>query len=305
MMPGFCVCVPARDEAGTIATLLRALAEQTVTGPVRVALCVNNSSDATAAVAMQAAASSGGRIDLTCETVTFAAPNAHAGSARRAAMDLGDRLLRSDDDMLISTDADCRPPPEWIEAIMACADDRTVIGGRIVLDEDEPLPAPFVALRERFDRYWATVREVEDRVDPSPHDPQPRHGDHTGASLALSRGLYRRAGGVPVVETGEDRALVDAAIGSGGRLVHPVTVWTRTSARTTGRATGGMAADMQRMARDATNGAIPMVPAFAHWEERALWRRGMRAVLPKGASLALLERQLAPMPADMPLPDDG
>ena len=299
-MRRYCVCVPARDEETRVPTLLEALVQQTLPGAVIVSLCVNNSHDRTAAVARDVAARHRGRLDLRIDERTFADDLAHAGSARRAAMESGANALADPEAVLISTDADCRPPVDWIDAILAATDDDSIVGGRIRLDDAEAVPADILALRARFDRYWETVRAIEDEVDPSPWDLPPRHGDHTGASLALTVGLYRRAGGVPPIATGEDRALVAAAQAVGGRLIHPASVWTRTSARADGRAAGGMADDMARLHAGVAARAEPLVPDFAHWRRRAHWRRDMRSST--ASALGLAEAALPPMPHDMPLP---
>jgi hypothetical protein len=220
-------------------------------------------------------------------------------------MDCGAALVGRTGSALVSTDADCRPPADWIDAILkAIQDDDTIVGGRIVLDDAEPLEPALRALQWRWDRYWDQVRAIEDAIDPVAWDPPPRHGDHTGASLALTVGLYRRAGGVPLTPTQEDRGLVDAAIAAGGRLVHPPSVWTRVSARTVGRAAGGMAEDMRRRAACAAEGTAPSVPDFEHWVARAKWRNFMRR---RCSAMELLaqERSLPPMPHDMRLPDFG
>lgn len=299
-MRAFCVCVPARNEAKHIATLIEALSTQTIAQPVRLALCVNNSDDDTLGVAQSAAEASDGCVLLDAIELTFPPLLAHAGSARRAAMDLGAERI-GDGGLLISTDADCRPPPQWIAAILMAAEhDDLIVGGRIDLDDREPAPSPLFVLKRRFDRYWAQVRAIEDAIDPQAWDPAPRHGDHTGASLALSVALYRQAGGVPLLATGEDRALVDAAIALGGRLVHPITVSTRVSARTVGRAANGMALEMRRWIEAIGDGRAPLVPAFDHWRERANWRRRMRA---RQADIADAERLLPAMPCDMALPE--
>lgn len=298
-----CVCIPARNEAAHIGVLLTALADHCLSVPLFVALCVNNSTDSTSAVAKRAASAAGGRLMLEIVEKWFAPAQAHAGSARRAAMELGASLLPDEDDVLISTDADCRPPSDWVANNVAFAETDTIVGGRIILDETEKSSDPrLCSLYARFDAYWSTVREIEDEIDPVPWDRPPRHGDHTGASLAMSVGLYRRAGGVPLLQTGEDRALVDSAIAAGGRLVHPVAVWTRASGRTAGRATGGMADDLRRWLMLADCGEAPRVPAFAHWVERAVWRRQQRMRGSAGA-IAMTERDLPPMPLDMALPD--
>jgi hypothetical protein len=281
--------------------LLEALAQQTLTSPINVALCVNNSTDGSAEAA-QAAANADVRLRLNLLTCDFPPELAHAGSARRAAMDLGAEWLNIDDALLVSTDADCRPPADWLEANLAHAGPKRIVGGRIELDEREADTWPLLFdLRDRFDDYWSKVREIEDAVDPVQWDLPPRHGDHTGASLALTAGLYRAAGGVPLTPSGEDRALVVAALAVGGELIHPQTIWTRTSARPEGRADGGMAEEMRRWLAAGSDGVDPKVPAFHHWQSRALWRRAMRRALDPG-ELMLAEAKLPAMPCEMSLP---
>lgn len=304
MTPAFCVCVPARNEAARLPALLGALAEQTIAGPIPVALCINNSDDGSAAVASKAALR-WPRLGLHIDERRFAADDAHAGSARRAAMDLGMSVLDADDGVLVSTDADCRPPSGWIEAILAAMAGDRIVGGRIVIDDLEPLPEPARRLRARWDRYWEAVRAIEDTIDPQADEVSPRHGDHTGASLALTIGLYRTCGGVPPIPNGEDRALVANAVEAGGRLVHPGSVWTRVSPRTEGRALDGMASDMARLLSDAATVAAPLVPSFAQWQERARWRQRLRQGSDGDRAVVRAERDLPPMPHDMPLPELG
>jgi hypothetical protein len=297
------VCIPARNEARRLPALLGALAAQDVSFPVNVALCINNSTDDSARVAQAAAARSGGRLRLNMSCQEFPPHLAHAGSARRAAMDLGADWLGDSDALLVSTDADCRPPQHWLSANLASAGAIRIVGGRIELDEAEAEQWPqLFALRRRFDDYWHKVREIEDEVDPLPWDLPPRHGDHTGASLALTVGLYRAAGGVALIASGEDRALVAAAVAAGGQLVHPAAVWTRTSARPTGRASGGMADEMNRWLASGQNGDRPHVPAYRQWHCRGLWRQALRPVLGQGL-LMRAEDNLPPMPQEMPLPE--
>lgn len=296
------VCVPARNEAKRLPVLLEALARQTLSSPVYIALCVNNSTDGTVEAAQAATAKVEGRLRLNLHICEFPPAHAHAGSARRAAMDLGADWFGDDNALLVSTDADCRPPADWLEANLANAGPMRIVGGRIELDELEADTWPLLFdLRSRFDDYWSKVREIEDGVDPVPWDPPPRHGDHTGASLALTAGLYRAAGGVPLIPSGEDRALVAAALAVGGELIHPQSVWTRTSARPVGRADGGMSEEMRRWLATGSDGVDPKVPAFHHWQSRALWRRAMRPALGPG-ELMLAEAKLPPMPCEMSLP---
>ncbi|WP_347812914.1 glycosyltransferase family A protein [Novosphingobium sp. PhB57] len=298
-----CVCVPARNEAKRLPILLSALAAQDWPVPVRIVIAVNNSQDASLEAIAQAQRLHEGRIDVHTLDVTFPEELAHAGSARRCAMDAGLALLGDPSrGVLVSTDADTRPPPRWLANIVAAlrrgAD---MVGGKIIIEDNEALPGPVSRLRSAWDRYWETVRKIEDALDPVAWDAPPRHGDHTGASLAIRADLYVRCGGVPLLKTGEDQALVNAALSKGARLAHPLNVYTFVSPRREGRASGGMAAAMNELFELAGKGEKPLAPAFEHWRERALWRRHLRA-MPGGAErIAAEEPFLAPMPHDMVL----
>jgi len=301
--PRFCVCVPARNEQQRLPVLLAALAAQDCPGPIPVAVCVNNSNDGSFEVVQSAAEQWRGRLEIIVDHRNFPPDQAHAGAARRAAMSAGlARLGAARDGVLISTDADARPPRQWLsanlEAVVAGAD---VVGGRLVLDETEDLPPAVLALHRIWDAYWWAVRAVEDEIDPLPHDPAPRHGDHTGASLAITIDAYRRAGGVPELRSGEDRGLVIAAQAQGARLVHPLSVWTRVSPRLSGRAVEGMAEHMARLFAQARDGEPVMAPDFSHWRRRAAWRRSQRSAAGGAARLPVLESQLEPMPLDLDL----
>jgi len=304
--PAFCVCIPARDEEDRLPRLLAALASQSVQGPIPVAICLNNCTDGSAAAVAEAGSRHAGRLTIAVDDLTFPSELAHAGSARAAAMALGLRQLPGGEGILITTDADARPPEDWVAANLAAIDSGDeIVGGKLVLDDGEPLADGVAEAIRLWHRYWEAVRAIEDELDPVAWDPPPRHGDHTGGSLALSAGLYRRAGGVPLLRTGEDRALVEAAIRVGGRLIHPVSVWNRVSARSQGRAENGMALVMRRLEDSLSRGEILRAPDLAHWRERALWRRRMRQKLGDVAALIEAERALPPMPEDADLATIG
>lgn len=299
----FCVCVPARNEAARLPVLLAALAAQDWPDPIMVAIGVNNTTDDSLSVIADAQRHHGDHLDIKTVVADFAPELAHAGSARKLAMDAGlARVAMAANGMLVSTDADSRPPPDWLRN-MAVAFNRgaDLVGGRIAIDEQEPLPQPVHALRVAWDAYWTAVRAIEDEIDPLPWDPAPRHGDHTGASLAIRADIYRMCGGVPLLASGEDGALVRAAVAMGARLAHPADVHIAVSPRLDGRAEGGMAIAMRQLYKVAEEGGRPMAPAFDHWRERALWRRRLRARADGHALIARREPLLPPMPHDMVL----
>lgn len=299
-----CICVPARNEAERLPAFLEAVAKQDWPGLICISIAVNNTTDDSLEKIAVAKALYADRLDIQVAVADFPAELAHAGSARRLAMTEGLRHLPNlETGVLVSSDADVRPPADWLRNIVAAfVRGADLVGGKIVIDEErEPLHQRVAALRQAWDDYWTQVREIEDRIDPLDWDPAPRHGDHTGASLAIRAGLYVACGGVPLMRTGEDLALVRAAVAKGGRLVHPADVHVLVSPRTDGRADGGMAAAMRELSEAAKGAARPMAPAFSHWVERAAWRRKWRQKPDGNGYIAQHEPSLPAMPHDMPL----
>lgn len=277
------VCIPARDEVRCLPRLLRSLAVQdgiSADAPLRVLIVANNCTDGTVAAvrAMQAAG----------ETTTLAIrlveahlerAEAHVGTARRMALDAGAAWLEADgcpDGVLLTTDADARVPRTWLVANLRALEGAEIVGGRLVIDPEDDTDPALADLHVRIERYWAAVRRIEDALDPPPYDPAPRHGDHTGASLALGVSLYRRVGGLPVLPRGEDNALVARVREAGGRLRHCPHVSVLVSDRAAGRAQGGMATEMVRRAATARAGLPYHLPAPSHWEAVIARRAALR-----------------------------
>ncbi|MEH3118041.1 MAG: glycosyltransferase [Methylorubrum populi] len=293
------VCVPARNEAERLPRLLRALAAQedfSATAPLKVVVLANNCGDGTveAVRALEAAGALDG-LALRLIEATLVGAEAHVGTARRRALDAGAAWLEAEgapDGALLTTDADARLAPGWVAANLRALRDAEIVGGRLVIDDEgedggEADPA-LAAFHARVERYWSGVRSLEDWLDPPPHDPAPRHGDHTGASLALRASLYRAVGGLPAIPRGEDNALVAAVQRAGGRLRHCPDVAVRVSARTAGRAEGGMATEMLRRARVVREGEAYRLPTAAHWQRIILRRAALRRAFRAGAAPAAL-----------------
>ena len=93
MTARFCICIPARNEAARLPVLFDALAAQSVAGTIPIALCINNSHDDSRAVAERAARNWHGRLALAILDRDLPPAEAHAGTARRIAMDLGLSLV--------------------------------------------------------------------------------------------------------------------------------------------------------------------------------------------------------------------
>jgi hypothetical protein len=213
------VAIPAKDEAERIADCLFALARQTWR-PEDVLLLANNCSDKTPEIALAMAPALPYRLHV--ESHDFPIQHANAGHARRLAMTRAERLVRPDG-ILITTDADAVPAPDWIErnnkAIAAGAD---LVCGRTVLSPSEAALIP--AHLHADDALESGMLELLDRIaatlDPDPADPLPRHSEAAGATLAVTCAAFRRAGGIPAVPSGEDRAFVRALARLDARIRH-------------------------------------------------------------------------------------
>lgn len=240
------IVIPARNEAKRIRACLTALAGQ-LPQRVRVVLVVNNTSDATEAIARQTAPQLGLDLDvLTCELTA----SQGVGTARRlgcahalAAMP----ALR----YLLSTDADCVVAEDWLVRNLAHLSNADAVCGKIAPIEAEAklLDGMDRLLLTQEGSYRQLVQAFYARHAGCP-DILGTHGEAAGASLALTRPAYLAAGGFEPMICGEDRSIIRTLRQTGHVVRHADDVQVRASCRLTGRAIGGMSdALKQRMAR--------------------------------------------------------
>jgi hypothetical protein len=236
------IAVPVRDEAEGLPGCLAALdvAAGLHDGPVVIFALVNGCIDGSVGVLRAARLR---HATLAWRRVTLPPGRAHAGWARRLALDAAADLLAAEDDLLLSTDADTCVDPRWIAATVAHveAGADAVAGRALTLRADRA--ALGVSAHRRLDmltRYYVAIDWLRARAAP-PADPWPRHYYEGGASMAMTLAAYRATGGAPTPPVGEDRALFAALARTGARVRHPIDVRVFTSCRTSGRAAGGMA----------------------------------------------------------------
>ncbi len=283
------VAVPARNEAERIPACLQALAAQVDAAgdplpadAFEVVVLANNCTDDTARVARSA----GVRLGLALQVLEVEHPpeQAHAGGARRAAMDAAaDRLERAGapGGAVLTTDADSRPRPDWLcLTLLALEAGADAVAGMVDLDAGEagegrrPLGAS--GLHGPEAEYADLLAEIASRLDPRPHDPWPNHIWTWGANLAVRADVYRAVGGLPPSPLAEDRAFADVLERGDLRLrrSREVRVWT--SPRIRGRAPGGMADLLAGGARPDDPCDAALEPAAAAFR-RALARGRARA----------------------------
>ncbi|MBD0415269.1 glycosyltransferase [Oryzicola mucosus] len=275
------VAIPAKNEQVLLPRLIAALARQTALSklhhPLQVVLVINNSDDGSLATALEAARRHTATLQLTIRCLDFPSSSAHVGSARRLAMDIA--ASREPSGVILTTDADAVPADDWVEQnLAAIALGADLVGGRIVGDKEEELRLGDGFLRRAHvhARYQELCDELAWLIDPLDHDPWPRHHDHTGASIAVRTTVYRAVGGMDPLPLREDIAFVSKARAAGFRLRHAPEVTVTVSARTHGRARGGMADCLKNWIRAEADGLPVLVDSPREVERRLRLRRALR-----------------------------
>lgn len=286
------VAIPARNEEDLLPRLVAALGRQTVldhlAAPLDVIVVLNNTTDGSLRALKHAAALSP-RLRLTVENATYPPDRAHVGTARARAMDLAAEA--SPAGVILTSDADAVPSRTWIEANLSAIDaGADIVGGRIVGDpgEEAQLGAGFQRRAGLYARCRALCDELAALVDPLPHDPWPRHSDHTGGSLAVRTEVYRAVGGMEPLPFREDVGFVSRVRAAGFLLRHPLEVEVTVSARTVGRAKGGMADCVAAWLSDEAAGVPVLVECPFAVEARLRRRRRLRDSAGGGPAAAAL-----------------
>lgn len=286
----FVVAIPVKNEAERLPACLAAIAGQSDRGGrplprARVVVFANNCEDESASLARRWAKRL--RLPLRVVEATLPPAEAHAGAARRAAMDIAESWLArggAPDGVILTTDADSRPSPLWIANSLAAIDAGADAAlGRIALDEEgDALPAALHQRGALESAYEALLAELSARLDPLPHNPWPHHSTISGASLAVTRAAYLRAGRLPCAPLGEDRAFVAALLRVDARIRYCPDVHVTTSGRLNGRASGGVADTLRRRCDEPDAVCDEVLEAFPVAWRRGLWRARLRRLWKEG-----------------------
>ncbi|MBV1833660.1 glycosyltransferase [Novacetimonas pomaceti] len=296
--------IPVRNEADRIGCCLRALATQQGTCLTHAVLLINNSTDSTADRVRAVIPCLPFRVCVVERT--YPSPMAHAGTARSDAMKVA-AAMAGPDGILLTTDADGVVAPDWLARNLAALDNGAdAVCGRALIDPAEArlLPA-CLHDDDRAEMAYATMLDhIHDLIDPDPHDPWPRHTEHSGASIAVRVGAWRQAGGVPPLPLGEDRGFLMALRNVDAAIRHAPDVMVTVSGRTVGRARGGMADTMaRRLIRHdemLDESLEPATTCLHRAQARAALRR-LRAMSPSTRSRHEAGRRLARQ-LGLPLP---
>ena len=275
--PTVVVAVPVKDEAERIGLCLDSLASQEDVdyAQVAVVLLLNNCTDETADQVRLLAPHA--PFVTWMRRVELDPAHANAGWARKLAMDAAADLA-APGASLLTTDADTLVNSDWIAANLRELDGGVdAVAGYVMADPMELMQLdPAVLDRGRLEwEYQQLAGELTARVDREAHDPWPRHNQNCGASAAVTAKVYRAIGGLPPKPVGEDRALFEEVRRIDGKVRHSLEVQVVTSARTDGRACGGLA-DEIRLRTDPDHPCDDALEVAMSTLRRALWRCSAR-----------------------------
>lgn len=231
------VVVPARDEELLIASCMQALRDQRglEAGSWEVLLVLDGCTDRTEEVAAAT-------VDGGVPVQPIRAEGLGAGGARSLGMDIACRRLEAtvgDEGLIATTDADSRVEPDWLaRQLEASASGAAAIGGLITLSPEDSAILDPLTIAERESRHLHRLADVAD-------DGPAEHPFFGGASIGITVAAYRAVGGMEALDSLEDDDLARRLRSSGIEIHRLDTVRVTTSARTVGRATRGLARDLQ------------------------------------------------------------
>jgi glycosyltransferase involved in cell wall biosynthesis len=244
------IVIPARDEEARIAACLASLAGQGADAMV----VANNTSDTTVERAMRAGAA----------VIDAVIPTGGVGAARRLGVTVGRRWMDRTR-AILTTDADCLLPPDWVAGNLALLDGgAAVVCGEIrpIPEEHAALPAALLRRAALEDRFLDLKAMLTVRLTG-----RASHDNTPGASLAFAPAAYDAADGFDPIPADEDRTIVERIRAAGLPVAQSRDVYILASCRLEGRAPGGMAA---ALAYRASHAAAPLCPTMARSSDPAV-----------------------------------
>lgn len=275
------VAVPARNEAEHLPRLCAALSLQRCAPAFTLVLFLDGCTDGSAAFVADMA----GRLPFPVVQVpSDGTASANVGLARGRACDLA--LDRIDDAVLLTTDADSAPEPDWIASTCAGLAVADIVAGQVWTEGAGASPTQL-----RLAAYLDRLHRFRRWVDPVPWEDSSTHHWTSAASLAFRPGVYRRLGGFAPLAQGEDADLCDRAWRAGMTVRRDGRVRIATSSRRGGRVTQGFATLLASLDSAATG------PSVSHPEDEA-WRYHRHAEARRGFGFGTTAALAASLGAD-------
>ncbi|MFR9728084.1 glycosyltransferase [Saccharopolyspora sp. MS10] len=232
------VVVPAHDEEETIAACVGSVLDAAHRSrwrlPVSVCVVADRCTDGTEQRLRHLVSDEIARVEVLPQHRPRPLGVVRNLGARRALASLPRTPL--DRTWLLHTDADTAVPETWIDDHLRYAHrGADAVAGRADVQD-------YGAITARAQRrYQEHVRSGEHGLT---------HCHVYGANLGVRASLFRAVGGFPGVANGEDHGLWARLVGAGASVCQPNDVRVRTSGRTLGRASGGLADLLRTLSLD-------------------------------------------------------
>ncbi len=282
------VIIPVRNEADSLPAVIEALAHQVDNrgralnpSSYEVLVLANNCTDDTVET-IERLRDRYPHLQLQAIEVSIPKEIAHVGKARQLVMDEAYRrfsLIGLENRIIASTDGDTEVASNWISSLIEEFDKGIdALGGRIITRRaDAPEISADISLyylRRLAHAYF--VAQIECCLDPQTHDCWPRHFQYCGANMAVSAEMYGKVGGMPLVRYEEDVALYRRLQRADAKIRHSLNVRVLTSARQTGRATGGLSELLETLSHVSQSRQPVLVESPEITEARIIVRRYLR-----------------------------
>lgn len=167
------------------------------------------------------------------------------GSARRVLMNIASQRLNSDNNLIITTDADTIPDSNWLVNLQTYIEsDFDLICGLINVKRDNLQKQPEEFLKAK-DEYLLLKAKLESQILPNIDNPWPRHGYNWGPNLAIKKGVYDAIGGIKPLHFLEDVDMFNNVFSKGYKIRHSNNVVVTTSTRLDPRCNEGFGAELR------------------------------------------------------------
>ncbi len=247
---GVIVTIPAHNEEETIASCLKALANQKARAKVQIdhrsfevlVLC-HNCTDRTASKCREIQADYP-YLNLQILEIDRSEVN-NVGAVRRVGMRIASARLATENGYIVTTDADTMTHRYFIANILGyMGSDYGLICGRININMDG-IDENARKTLEHKQNYFQLRTRLEHLISPDRKNPWPRHSHNSGPNLAVRNDVYTAVGGMPPKGFLEDIALYNAVCRNGFLIRHcPYTIVT-TSSRTNSRTPWGFGSELR------------------------------------------------------------
>ncbi len=256
------LCIPVRDEERRLPRLFDAIERCTLPADRRLSVCLLLDGCIDGSAMLAARYRSASRHDVRIGAVDRTPPN--AGVARHRAMEAGIAAVGAGDAILLTSDADSLPAPDWLVAMVAALAVADVVAGDVIRRRGRDAdPA-----QGRIEAYYAALFALRRQLDPVPWEAPRVHHHASGANMGLRAATYRQLGGFAPLARGEDARLVDDAARAGLRVRRDAASVVHTSARRLGRVRGGLATMLREVDRHGLDSVTVAHPLDQCWQYR-------------------------------------